>query len=77
MSDPDLVTSLPNAVLGRPLLIGKFDDEVAEYIRNLHLSGGIVNSNIVIAAAKGIIAHKNPRSFERLLWKCRVRKEMG
>ena len=60
VGDPDLVTSLPSASCGRPLLIGKFDDEVAEYIRNLRLSGGIVNSNILIAAAKGIIAHKNP-----------------
>ena len=62
--DPDLIISLPNATLGRPLLIGKFDDEVAQYIRNLRLSGGIVNSNIVIAAAKGIIGHKSP-SFLR------------
>ena len=60
VGDPDAVTSLPNATLGRPLLIRKFDDEVAEYIKNLHLAGGIVNSNILIAAAKGIIAHKNP-----------------
>lgn len=60
VGDPDLVTCLPNAALGRPLLIGKFDDEVAEYIRSLRLAGGIVNSNIVIAAAKGIIAHRNP-----------------
>ena len=51
MSDPNLVTCLPNAALGGPLLIGKFDDEVAEYIRNLRLSGG--------AAVKGIIAHRN------------------
>ena len=60
VTDPDLVTSLPSAAVDRPLLIGKFDDEVVEYIRNLRLSGGIVNRNILIAAAKGIIAHKNP-----------------
>ena len=47
-----LQASLPHATLGRPLLIGKFGDEVAEYIGCLRLSGGIVNSNIVIAAAK-------------------------
>ena len=56
VADPDLVTTLPSASCGRPLLIG---NEVAEYIRNLRLSGGIVNSNILIAAARGIIAHKN------------------
>ena len=48
---------MPSAAVGRPLLIGKFDDEVAEYVRNLRLSGGIMNSSILIAAAKGIIAH--------------------
>ena len=58
--DPDAITSLPRATLGRPLLIGKFDDEVTEYIGCLRWSGVIVNSNIVITAAKGIIAHKNP-----------------
>lgn len=52
------ILSLPSVSCGRHLLIGKFDDEVAEYIRNLQLCGGIVN--ILIAAAKGIIAHKNP-----------------
>ena len=57
--DPDAITSLPHAMLGRPLLIGKFDDKVAEYIGCVRLFGGIVNSSIVIAAAKGIIAHKN------------------
>ena len=57
--DPDAITSLPHAMLGRPLLIGKFDDKVAEYNGCLRLFGGNVNSNIVIAAAKGIIAHKN------------------
>ena len=42
VTDPDLVTSLPSAAVSRPLLIGKFDDKVAEYIRYLRLSGGIV-----------------------------------
>ena len=58
VGDPDRINSLPSAAVGRPLLIRKFDDEVAEYIRNLRLSGGIVNSNILIATAKGIIADK-------------------
>ena len=31
------------------LLIGKFDNKVAEFIRSLRLAGGIVNRNIVIA----------------------------
>ena len=52
------ITSLPNATLGRPLLIGEFDDQVYEYIKHLHAAGGIVNSNIVVAAARGFISHK-------------------
>ena len=58
--DPESITSLPSAPSGRPLLLGKYDDEVAEYVRKLQLSGGILNSSILIAAANGIIAHKNP-----------------
>ena len=33
--NPDDVTSLPHATLGRPLLIGKFDEEVFLYIKHL------------------------------------------
>ena len=59
--DPSAITSLPHATLGRPLLLtSKLDDEIAEYIRALRLAGGIVNRSIVVASAKGIIAHKNP-----------------
>ena len=41
VGDPDLITSLQSVSAGRPLQIGKYDDEVhvAEYIRNLCLSG--------------------------------------
>ena len=59
-SDPDSITSFPNRSLGRPFLIGEFDDQVFEYIKQLRAAGGIVNRNIVIAAATGIISHKKP-----------------
>lgn len=58
--DPDAITELPNAALGRPLLLGEFDGQVFEYIKQLRAAGGIVNHNIIIAAAKGIISHKRP-----------------
>ena len=58
--DADAITSLPHATLGRPLLIGEFDDQVYEYIKHLRAAGGIVNCNIVVAAAKGFISHKKP-----------------
>ena len=57
--DADAITSLPHATLGRPLLIGEFDDQVYEYVKHLRAAGGIVNCNIV-AAAKGFISHKKP-----------------
>ena len=38
VTNPDLVTSLPSAAVGRPLLIGKFDDEVLDMLKsnNIH-----------------------------------------
>ena len=59
--DPVDIVNLPHGRLGRPLLIGnKQDAETAEYTRALCLASGTVNRSIVQAAAKGIIAHKNP-----------------
>lgn len=58
--NPDDITSLPHAALGRPLLIGKFDEDVYDYIKCLRQAGGVVYTTIVISAAKGMIEHKNP-----------------
>lgn len=44
---------------GRPTLLGTFEEDVIDYIKNLRLSGGIVNRPIVIAVARGIIMAKN------------------
>ena len=53
------VTSLMSA--GRPLLVGKdLDTSVQEYIKSLRKVGGVVNTAILMAAANGIIAAKNP-----------------
>lgn len=52
-------TCLPKSPRGRPLKIGKYDEQVKDYIKKLRLSGGIVNSRIVISAAKGIIMANN------------------
>ena len=71
VGDPDLVTSLPSALASRPLLIG----EVAEYISSLRLFGGILNSSILIAAAKGIIAHRNPNLLKDYNGSLELRKK--
>ena len=51
--------TLPCRNIGRPLLIGDFDSKVADYLHELRCTGGIVNHNIIIAAAEEIISHKN------------------
>jgi hypothetical protein len=43
------------------LLLGKYDDMVKDYIVKLRSAGGVVNRNIVLADAKGIIQHHEPR----------------
>lgn len=55
----DVITSLPRSPRGRPLKIGEYDGAVCEYIRNLRAAGGVVNSRIVLAAARGLIQHEN------------------
>ena len=54
------VTSLPTKPQGRPLLLGQeLDKAVQDYIEALRCTGGIVNSAIVVAAAKGIVSSKD------------------
>ena len=62
----DKIVSLPHMSRGRPLTLGQYDCEVAEYIRSLHAAWGIVNWSITIAAAMGILSHWNPAMECRL-----------
>ena len=54
------LTTLPHAFRGRPTKLGEIDNLVQIYIRKLRDAGGIVNKNIVIASAIGIVKAKNP-----------------
>ena len=55
------VASLPKMAVGRPLLLGKdLDTCVQDYINALRKVGGVNNTTIVMAAANGIIAARNP-----------------
>ena len=55
------VKSLHTKPQGRPLLLGKqLDKSVQEYIDAMRNTGGVVNTAIVMAAARGVIASKNP-----------------
>ena len=58
--DSSGVKTLPHQNKGRPLKLGKYDEQVREYIRSLRLAGGIVSRSIVVSAAKGIIQHYDP-----------------
>ena len=55
---PSLIYLMPTSC--KPLFTNEFDYQVFEYIKQFCAEGGIVNCNIVIAAAKGLISHKNP-----------------
>ena len=60
VKDPAMVKKLPRCKAGRPLKLGKYDDDVKKYVTSLRLAGGIVNRSIVIAAAKGIVEGSDP-----------------
>ena len=46
------MTSLPNKPQGRPLMLGKvLDTAVQDYITAIRAVGGVVNTNICMAAA--------------------------
>ena len=44
---------------GRPKLLGKYDEDVINYIKSLRESGSVVNRQILIAGARGIVVSKN------------------
>ena len=54
------ITRLEYRLRGRPLLLGKLDANVQEYIRKLRLAGCVINRTIVVAAARGIVEHLQP-----------------
>ena len=41
-------------------MLRDYDQDVSNYIKSLRKEGGVVNRSIVVAAAKGILSHKNP-----------------
>ena len=53
------LVSLPRSPRGRPTKLGKYDEFVQSYVRKLRKTGGIVNSRIIISAAKGFLIAKD------------------
>ena len=56
------ISSLPEAKRGRPLLLGDtLDNQVKEYVRGVREGGGILTTEITIAAAKAIVQKYDPQ----------------
>ena len=53
------IQELPLKKNGRPLMLGKLDQQVREYIRDLRAQGIVINTAVVLGAAEGIIMHKD------------------
>ena len=45
---------------GRPLLLGDIDSQVQTYLKKVRDSGGVINSRIVMSAARGLVLYYNP-----------------
>ena len=54
------ITELPEKRQGRPLLLGEeVEKQVKWFLKGIRQSGGVVNSQIVIATAKGVVTAKD------------------
>ena len=59
------VTALTTREKGRPLLLGKnLDDFVKEWMENLRILGGVVNTMVVMAGAQGIILSRDATKLQ-------------
>ena len=59
------VTALTTKEKGRPLLLEKnLDDLVKEWIENLRILGGIMNTTVVMAGAQGIILSRDATKLQ-------------
>lgn len=56
---------LPKSPRGNPLLLGNLDSDVQSWVKNVRLSGGVVNSRILMAAAEAIVTKYAKHKLER------------
>ena len=45
---------------GRPLLLGDIDKRVQAYLKKVRDTGGVINSRIIMSAARGLVLYYNP-----------------
>ena len=73
-SEEEVVTEIPKASLGRPLMMGKLrDKQVEEYLHIYRKKGSIVLKVVVIATAKTLVErselkHLKGLELENSLW---------
>lgn len=52
------ISELPKGDRGRPLVLGKYDDEVLKHVKKIEAQGGIVNSWIIMSISKAVLMHR-------------------
>uniref|UniRef100_A0A8W8MB69 Uncharacterized protein n=1 Tax=Magallana gigas TaxID=29159 RepID=A0A8W8MB69_MAGGI len=63
-NDGSPITALTPQKRGRPPLLGNLDEDVQDYIKDLRISGGIINTNIVRCIGRGVFLHKDKFQLE-------------
>ena len=59
-----------------PLKLGQYDELVQAYVRKLRAAGGVVNTQIVMAGARGVLLFKD-KTLKRIWRKYRHYKGLG
>lgn len=52
------ISELPKGDRGRPLVLGKYDEEVLKHVKKIEADGGIVNSWIIMSISKAVLMHR-------------------
>ena len=60
------IKSIPSKRRGRPLILGMVDKKIRDFLIALRQRGGVVNSTIAIAAAKGLIQSSSDPDLKRM-----------
>ncbi|KAH3738073.1 hypothetical protein DPMN_044683 [Dreissena polymorpha] len=58
-------TTLARSPRGAPTLLGAYDIELQDYIRQVRVQGGVVNVRTVTAAAEGIVLKNDRKKLQR------------
>ena len=59
-----ITKKLPSLKRGRPLLLGTIDEKVKNFLFALRQKGGVVNTFVAIATAKGLIERSKDKHLK-------------